>query len=129
MLNRISQVHRASQKLRGPGILRADGDDLCAPRGTTCCSYHTRPGHPLVTSGTGPPADNYSDECPETRASGILRFKVGKCIRTRTTPSAVSCTINSLILKTPPSVRAKGTKLEGVFYTCNCGLAFASTGS
>lgn len=43
---------------------------------------HTRLGHPLVTSGTRPPEDNRSDERPETRASGILRFKVGKCIKT-----------------------------------------------
>lgn len=60
---------------------------------------HARLGHPLVTSGTRPPADNHSDECPETRASGILRFKVGKCIKTGTTQSAVFCAINFLALK------------------------------
>lgn len=60
---------------------------------------HTRPGHPLVTSGTRPPAGNCSDECPESPASSILRFKVGKCMETRTTQSAVFCAINFLVLK------------------------------
>lgn len=32
------------------------------------------------------------------RASDILRFKVGKCIKTRTTQSAVSCTTHFLAL-------------------------------
>lgn len=62
---------------------------------------HTHPGHPLVTSGTLRPADDCYRECPETQASGILRFKVGKRIKTRAMQSAVFCAINFLVYTCP----------------------------
>lgn len=50
--------------------------------GTAAAVTTRTPGTPTsVSSGTRPPADNRSDERPGTPASGILRFKVGKCIK------------------------------------------------
>lgn len=96
----MPQVHGSSQKLHGgPAISRPDRGDLWAPRGTAAAVSNARPGHPLVSSGTRPPADNRSDARPGTPASGILRFKAGKCIRTRTMHSAVFCAINFLVLR------------------------------
>lgn len=65
---------------------------------------HTHRGHPLITSGTRPPADNCSDKCPESPASSILRFDVGRCIEMSTTQSAVWCAINFLLLQCLPEL-------------------------
>lgn len=73
-----SQCAPEAQRARDPR------DRLRRPLGATWhhgCCCHTPPGHPLVTSGARPPADNCSDECPEARAPGVLRFKVGSALR------------------------------------------------
>lgn len=82
-LPRMPHVHSSAEATR----TRDPPERARRPVGATWhhCCFPTCLGHPLVTSGTRPPADNCSEECPETRASDILRFKVGKCIKKRTT--------------------------------------------
>ena len=80
-------------------LLKKGGLNVFEAGAPLLLSPHARLGHPLVSSGTRPPADNRSDERPGTPASGILRFKVGKCIKTRTMYSAVFCAINFLALR------------------------------
>lgn len=92
------RVHSSSEAEPGPGIPGRERGEATSGRYVAPLLLAHTPGHPLVTSGAGPPADNCSDECPEMRASDILRFKVGKWIKTRTTQSAVSCTTHFLAL-------------------------------
>lgn len=129
VLLRMPQVHSSSQKPRGPGTPGTDRGDLWAPRGITAVvNTHTRPGHPLVTSGTRPPAENCAEECPESPASGILRFKVGKCIKTRTTQSAVFCAINFLVLKCLSKEEQKVQNYKE-YFTSDCDWRLLHTGS
>lgn len=96
----MPQVHSSSQKLHGgPAISRPVRGDPWRHVAPLLLLAHARLGHPLVSSGARPPADNRSDASPGTPASGILRFKVGKCIKTRTMQSAVFCAINLLVLR------------------------------
>lgn len=94
-LLKMPQVASSSQTLKthlwGSGSPAVAPVDLWVPRGTsTVVTTHTSLGRPLVSSGTRRPADICSDERPETQSSGILRFKVGKRIKTRATQSAES---------------------------------------
>lgn len=95
------RVHRSPEAEPGQGS--PGGSGARRPLGATwqrAVSTHART--PSRHPGAGPPADNRPDECPETRASDILRFKVGKCIKTRTTQSAVSCATHFLTLNVFP---------------------------